>query len=97
MGMPQRCLRVRHRCMAEEESCKSTSGLELIFQIYLSGNGLEPTEPLQMALGELEWMKVSKPAAVYYHLSRCCLCLFIFIHFFFFPFMCVHLCVIVKD
>lgn len=29
------------------------------FEIYLSGNRLEPTE-LQMALGELEWIGASK-------------------------------------
>ena len=66
------------------KSCNSTSGLELIFQIYLSGNGLEPSEPSQMALGELKWMGASKPAVLYYHLSQrvcckgvcCCLCVF---------------------
>lgn len=51
------------------------SGLELIFQMYLSGNGLEPTEPSQMALGELEWIGASNSAVLYYHLSGhvCCL------------------------
>lgn len=38
-----------------EKSCEAASGPKLIFQIYLSGNGLEPSEPLWMALGELEW------------------------------------------
>lgn len=60
-GMRPRRLWVRHRCMERgeggggEKSCDTASGSELIFQIYLSGNGLEPSEPLQMALGELEW------------------------------------------
>lgn len=56
---PRCCLQARCRRIAwqrEKKTCDFTSGWELIFQIYLSGNGLEPTEASQMALGELKWM-----------------------------------------
>lgn len=39
-----------------KKMCDSTSGWELIFEIYLSGNGLEPSEASQMALSELKQM-----------------------------------------
>lgn len=66
-----------------KKSCNSTSGSEFIFQIYLSGNGLEPTEPSQMALGEQEWMEVSKARALYNHLSKHVpVCIFL-------PFFCI--------
>lgn len=66
-----------------EKSCDTASGSELIFQIYLSGNGLEPSEPLQMALGELEWNGWERwgTAELYYHSSLhvCCPCFGLFL------------------
>lgn len=58
--------------------------MEFIFEIYLSGNGLEPTGLSQMALGELEWMGASEAGVLYYHLSMHvrCLCIFICVHVF---------------
>lgn len=53
-----------------QKSCEAASGSELIFQIYLSGNGLEPSEPLQMALGELEWVGVRLSVIIIHH----CVC-----------------------
>lgn len=66
---PRCCLQLRCRCIAqqrEKKICDFTSGWELIFQIYLSGNGLEPTEAPQMALGELKWMCVLKAGNHFY-------------------------------
>lgn len=40
-----------HSAAEGKKMCDSTSGWELIFQIYLSGNGLEPTEASHMAPG----------------------------------------------
>lgn len=67
------------------------SGLEFISQIYLSGNGLEPTEPSQVAWGELGWMAASEAQVLYYHLSRHvhCLCLLIIFY--------IYLCVIARQ
>lgn len=67
------------------------SGLELIFQIYLSGNGLEPTEPSQMALGELEWIGASNSAVLF---IRACV-LPVFVVFFLSFFLCVCVCIYV--
>lgn len=66
---PQCCLQVRCRCIArqrEKKICDFTSGWELIFQIYLSGNGLEPSGASQMALGELKWMCALKAGDHFY-------------------------------
>lgn len=53
------------------------SGLEFISQIYLSGNGLEPTEPSQMALGEPGWMAASEAQVLYYiYHGMCIACVF---------------------
>lgn len=62
-----------------KESCDATSGSELIFQIYLSGNGLEPSEPLQMALSELQWVWVF--IIIHHCMFGWCFCLFFSIYF----------------